>query len=122
MMDTLIQVLVGISAIFLSGLGARTMFAPRSVIELLAIQPDGAAGLNTMRGFLGGLFFGSAILLVIGLVSGATVFFVAVATTMGMVVLGRLLGILIDGFDKRIVVPLVAEIVMVTIFLVGIFS
>ena len=103
------------------GLGAKTMLAPRSMVELLAIQPEGPAGLNTMRGFLGGLFIGSAVLLIAGLATGNTIFFLAVATNMSIVVLGRFLGIVVDGYDKRITVPLVAEIVMVTIF-VGAYS
>jgi hypothetical protein len=32
------------------------------------------------------------------------------------VVVGRLIGIAVDGFDKKVVFPLVLEVVMVTIF------
>ena len=116
MADTVLQGLVGLSCLFLAGLGVRTMFAPRSMIDLLAVEPEGAAGLNTLRGFLGGLFVGSAIVLATGLVTGDTTFFLAVATVMSVVVVGRLLGIAVDGFDRKVVFPLVLEAVMVTIF------
>ena len=69
-----------------------------------------------MRGFLGGLFVGSAIVLATGLATGNATFFLAVATVMSVVVFGRFVGIAVDGFDKKVVFPLVAELVMVMIF------
>ena len=118
-METVLQGLVGLSCLFLVSLGARTMFAPKSMLEILAVQPEGPTGLNTIRGFLGGLMIGSSIVLATGLVTGNTTFFLAVATVMGVVVVGRLVGIAVDGFDKKVVFPLVAELVMVTIFVVA---
>lgn len=118
-MEIVLQVLVAISCLFLVFLGARTMFAPHSMVAIIAIKPEGAAGLNTMRGFLGGLLIGSSIVLTAGLVTGNTIFFLAVATVMGTVIIGRLIGIAIDGFDKKMTFPLIAEIIMVTIFIVA---
>jgi len=118
-METVLQSLVGLSCLFLVGLGARTMFAPKSMFEILAVEPQGGAGLNTIRGFLGGLFIGSSIVLATGLVTGNTTFFLAVAMTMSVVVIGRCIGIAMDGFEKKVVSPLVAEIVMVAVFIVA---
>lgn len=118
-MDTVIQGLVGVSCLFLAGLGVKTMFTPNSMLEILAIKPEGSAGLNTIRGFLGGLTLGSSIVLAAGLVTGSTVFFLAVATIMGTVIIGRLIGIAFDGFDKKVLFPLIAEILMVTIFIIA---
>jgi len=95
------------------------MFAPKSMFEILAVEPQGGAGLNTIRGFLGGLFIGSSIVLATGLVTGNTTFFLAVAMTMSVVVIGRCIGIAMDGFEKKVVSPLVAEIVMVAVFIVA---
>ncbi len=116
-METVLQGLVGLSCLFLAGLGTRTMFTPRKSFEILAVEPETPAGLNTVRGFLGGLFIGSSVVLATGLITGNTTFILAVAMTMSVVVAGRLLGIALDGFDKKVVVPLVAEIVMVTVFI-----
>ena len=118
-MEAVLKGLVGLSCLFLVGLGAKTMFAPKSMVGLLAVQPDGPAGRNTMRGFLGGLFMGSSIVRAPGLATGNTTFFLAVATVMGVGVAGRLLGIAVDGFDKRVLFPLVVELVMVTIFVLA---
>ena len=118
-MAAVLQGLVGLSCLFLVGLGARTMFAPKSMVEILAVEPEGPAGLNTIRGFLGGLFIGSSIVLATGLITGNTTFFLAVAMTMSVVVVGRWVGITVDGFDKKVVFPLVAEMLMVSIFIVA---
>ena len=85
-MEIVLQGLVGLSCLFLVGLGARTMFAPKSMVEILAVVPEGSTGLNTIRGFLGGLFIGSSIVLASGLATGNTTFLLAVATVMGVVV------------------------------------
>ena len=95
------------------------MLVPKSMFAILAVEPQGAAGLNTIRGFLGGLFIGSSIVLATGLVTGNTTFFLAVAMTMSVVVTGRCVGIAMDGFDKRVTFPLVAEIGMVAVFVVA---
>ena len=119
MMDAVLQGLVGLSCLFLVGLGARTMFVPRSMFGILAVKPEGPAGLNTIRGFLGGLFIGSSIVLATGLITGNSTFFLAVAITMSVVVVGRWVGITVDGFDKKVVFPLVAEMLMVSVFVVA---
>ena len=116
-MESVLQGLVGLSCLFLAGLGARSMFSPNSMIEILAVEPEGPAGLNTIRGFLGGLFIGSSVVLATGLATGNTTFFLAVAMVMGVVVVGRLVGIAIDGFDKKVLFPLVLELIMVMVFL-----
>ena len=118
-METLLQGLVGLSCLFLVSLGTRTMFAPKSMLVILDIEPKGQAGFNTMRGFLGGLFIGSSLVLATGLFTGNTTFFLTVAMTMGVVVIGRWVGVAFDGFHKKVAFPLVAEMVMVSIFIIA---
>ena len=117
MLENILRVLIGLSCVFLAGLGAKTMFAPKSMIEILGVAPEGPVALNTIRGFLGGLFIGSSVVLATGLVTGNTTFLLAVAMTMSVVVVGRVVGIIVDGFDKKVVFPLVAEMLMVSIFI-----
>ena len=118
-MEILLKSLVGLSCLFLVGLGARTMFTPKLMLDILDIEPKGQAGFNTIRGFLGGLFIGSSIVLATGLFTGNTTFFMTVAMTMGVVVIGRWVGVALDGFHKKVAFPLVAEMVMVSIFIIA---
>ena len=116
-MELIIQILVGLAALMLTGLGIMSMFAPRKMVGNFAIEPIGTAGLSTIRSVIGGLFLSSVALLAVGLLQGQTILFVAVAAILGVVAIGRLVGIVTDGFDKAVVPPLLVEIVMVTVLL-----
>lgn len=116
-MEIVIQSLVGLAALMLTGLGVMSMFAPRKMVGNFAIEPIGTAGLSTIRSVIGGLFLSSVALLAVGLLQGQTILFVAVAAILGIVAIGRIVGIVTDGFDKAVVPPLLVEIVMVTILL-----
>lgn len=116
-MELIIQTLVGLAALMLTGLGVMSMFAPRKMVSNFAIEPIGTAGLSTIRSVIGGLFLSSVALLAVGLLQGQTILFVAVAAILGIVAIGRLVGIVTDGFDKAVVPPLLVEIVMVTVLL-----
>jgi len=117
MMETILQGLVGLSCLFLAGLGTKTMFAPKSMAGILNVEPETPAGLSTVRGNIGGLFVGCSIVLATGLVTSNKTLFLAVAMIMSVVVVGRLVGIAVDGFDKKVLIPLVAEVIMFSIFI-----
>lgn len=88
------------------------MFAPRRISEAMSIEPGGAQGLNTVRGALGGLFLACVSLIVLGLATGETTWLLAVAVVMGAIIVGRVVGVVLDGFDKAVVPPLVIELVV----------
>lgn len=120
-METLLQILVGLTGLPLLVLGARSMFAPRSMGEPFAITPRGAAGLSTIRSVPGGLFFASVAMLGLGLTTGQTQWFLSVAMVMGAVALGRMVGIVSDGLDKAVLPPLVVELVIGSILVIAHF-
>lgn len=111
-MDTAIQVVLGVFCLPLTVLGLKSMFSPAGMLEDLAVEAKGAAGLNTIRGVVGGLFLASVAMIVLGLVQQETIWFLAAALTMLVPALGRLVGIGADGFDKAVVRPLVAELLI----------
>jgi len=109
------QILVGLATLMLAGLGLMSMFAPRRMVTNFAIEPNGKPGLSTIRSVIGGLFLACVTLLVLGLTTGQTQGFVAVAILMGVVAFGRVVGLVFDGFDKAVVPPLVVEVVIAAI-------
>lgn len=111
-MELALQIVVGVLCLPLSVLGLRSMFKPKGIGEAMAITPEGAAGLSTIRGVLGGFFLASVSMLVLGLATHETIWFLAVAIVMGIAIIGRLVGIVADGFDKAVVPPLVVEVVI----------
>ncbi|NOD62820.1 MULTISPECIES: DUF4345 family protein [unclassified Ruegeria] len=121
-MDTTLNIFVILATIMLSGLGIMSMFAPRRMVANFAIEPVGTAGLSTIRSVIGGLFLASMVLLVIGLTTGQTLGYVAVAILMGVVAVGRIVGILADGFDKAVLPPLVVELVIIAVLLLAYYQ
>ena len=102
----------------LSSLGLMSMFAPRRMIANFAIEPVGTTGLSTIRSVIGRSVSGlSWLMLVIGLTTGQTLGYVAVAILMAVVAVGRIVGILADGFDKAVLPPLVVELVIIAVLL-----
>lgn len=121
-MELTLQILVTLATLMLLGLGTMSMSAPRRMTANFALEPVGTPGLSTIRSVIGGLFLASVALLVNGLLTGETLGFVAVALLMGAVALGRIVGILADGFDKAVVPPLVVELVIASVLLTAHFS
>jgi hypothetical protein len=116
-METALNTLVILATLMLTGLGIMSMFAPRRMVANFAIEPVGTAGLSTIRSVIGGLFLASVALLVIGLTTGQTLGYVAVAILMAVVAFGRVVGILADGFDKAVLPPLVVELVIIAVLI-----
>lgn len=114
-MELTLQIFVGLATLMLLGLGTMSMFAPKRMVSNFAIEPIGTAGLSTIRSVIGGLFLASVAMLTIGLATGQTLGFLAVAILLGVVAFGRIVGIVTDGFDKAIVPPLVVELVIISV-------
>lgn len=121
-METTLNIFVILATLMLSGLGIMSMFAPRRMVANFAIEPVGTAGLSTIRSVIGGLFLASVALLVIGLTTGQTLGYLAVAILMAVVAVGRIVGILADGFDKAVLPPLVAELMIIAVLMTAYYQ
>ncbi len=118
-MKIALKILVGLSALLLLVMGLNAMFAPSGAAAGFGLTPEGALGLSTIRSDLGGMFITGGALLALGVVRGQTLWFLAVALLMGLIALGRLVGFAIDGYDQRLLLPLIFEIVFVVLFVVA---
>ncbi|MCG7588170.1 DUF4345 family protein [Photobacterium sp. OFAV2-7] len=118
-MHTTLQILVGLSTLMLGGLGIMSMFAPQKMVTNFSLEPVGKAGLNTIRSVMGGLFLACVTILALGLTSGKTEGYFFVAVVLIAVAVGRLVGLVLDGFDKAVIPPLVLELVIAGILLLS---
>jgi hypothetical protein len=116
-MALVLKILVGVVALLLALLGVRWMFMPESVAVELGIVLGSAEALNTARGDLGGMFLAAAGLCALGLRSGDGRWLQAVAAVIGCVAVGRLVGIVLDGFSATAGTSIAVEVVMVAILL-----
>jgi len=116
-MERALKILVALIAIPLLIGGAKAMFDPTGLVERLAVQPAGIAGLSTIRGGIGGLLMGSGAMIVVGLVRKNTEWFLAVAVLMAVATLGRVVGLGLDGVVPAAIKPTVIEAVIVAVML-----
>ena len=120
-MDLAMQIIVGVLAVPLFALGARSMFMPANMGDAVGLTPVGTPGLSEIRSVLGGFFFACVAMIIFGLAADETIWFLAVATLMAAAALGRLVGIATDGLDNKVLPPLLIEVVIGGLLLIAHF-
>jgi hypothetical protein len=94
------------------GVGARFFFAPVPTAAEFGITLEGALALNQVRGDIGGVFVGLAIVAVLGLVRREPRYFEAVAICMLGVMTARVVGFIAGGeIHAQNVTAAVAELI-----------
>ncbi len=114
-MQIAIKVVVGLMAALFLVLGVGVMFDPTTAPAQFGVEALGPVGMSTLRGDLGGMFLGSAVMLAWGILRGRTTLFLAVAVLMGAIAFGRSIGFVVDGANPRVITAFVVELVMVVI-------
>jgi len=115
-----LQLTLKISTVLLTliffALGISALVSPATALEgpAFAWSPDGIAGLSAGRGILGGHFLALGLVAVYALLKSEFKLLYVLALSELMIVFGRLVSLGIDGFDQRMLLPLVIEIVMAT--------
>lgn len=92
-----LRFVIGAFALLFLFMGAGFLFDPVGNAASLALTPEGAHGLNTLRGDMAGLFIGSALLLVLGVIRREPAWLLAVALLMVVIACGRVVGFVVDG-------------------------
>lgn len=115
------QLILRILAIFftvillVSGLAAMADPARMAAQDAFAMSPDGVAGLGAMRGVIGGHLLGLALIAAYALLKREYRLLYVIAFLEFVTIVGRLASIGIDGFDPRVLGPIVIEAVIATI-------
>ena len=118
-MKIALKIVVGVISLLLLFLGLGAVIEPSVSATQFGLTPNGIVGLSTLRSDIGGMFVTGGVLLALGLVRGQTLWFLAVALLMGFIALGRLVGFVVDGFDQRLLMPFISEIVFVVVLVVA---
>jgi len=92
------------------------MFMPEVMAAQFNISPIGIHGLSTVRGDLGGLFLGLAVMSFLGLQRPLMLF--AASILLGAVAIGRVFGFLFDGVTSFTVMLCLVEVMLMAIFIV----
>jgi hypothetical protein len=111
-MNKTLKIVILLLCVPLTILGLKAMFVPLSMLVKFGVTSEGITGLNTVRGHLGGTLIAFPIMMIMGLRTKNSAWFLAVAVSMLVVAFGRLVGFAIDGFDQASVPPFIVELVI----------
>jgi len=114
-MQYVIKGLVGLIALLFVVMGVNFLLNPVSAGGGIGLEALTVGGMSSLRGDLGGLFFGSAALLIYGIAKNQVGAFMAVAVYIGVIALCRLLGFANEGSDEASLTAFAAETVFVVI-------
>jgi len=105
-----LKIACGLYAALMAMLGARWWFTFDDMAAEWVVEALGAPGVNNLLADMGGLFFGSAIMIVLGLRRGHSFWLLATALLMAIAAAGRLYGFATQAYVPEVLMPLVIEI------------
>ncbi|MBX3489048.1 MAG: DUF4345 family protein [Parvibaculum sp.] len=109
------RIAAALVGLFSLGAGAMTILSPAEMGEGLGIGALSPLGLNALRADIAAFFLASAVAAGAALFGGRPHWILGAAVLYGLALLGRILGIVVDGVPDGIVQPLVVEFTMVVL-------
>jgi len=116
-MKIVLKVLVALISLLFVVLWLRWMLQPEVMAGEWALAATGPAGINNLRGDIGGLFLTAAVFCGLWLARGNAAWLRAAAVAMCCVIVGRITGLLVEGFNQASLVAAVLEAIFVAVFL-----
>lgn len=114
-MQYVIQGLVLLLVLLFLVMGANFALNPVAAGGGNGLEALDITGMSSLRGDFGGLFLGSALLLIYGLVRRAEGAFLAVALYMGVIALCRIIGFVQEGAGEAALVAFGVEVFIVAL-------
>ena len=114
-MKPYLKVLAALGALPLFFLGFKAMFFPGSMIDMFELTPKATFGFNTIRADLGGLLVGSGAMILIGMWQKNKTWFAATAFMMALLLFGRLISSVADGWTSEAIPAIVVEVYAVIV-------
>jgi len=112
-----LKILCGLYAALLTMLGAQWWFTPDAMATQWLVEPQGPVGANNLIADMGGLFFGSAIMIVLGLWKTQSSWLLATALLMAIAAAGRLFSYATVAYVPETLVPMIFEILSCTLLI-----
>lgn len=119
-MRTVLRVLTVLSGLFFLAIGLAALLAPWRLTGLFALYPLGSAGYNTLRGDFGALFLGLALFTLAGAIRRTARWLAVPALLLGLIVLGRLTSLVLDGAASDSLRSMAIEVVLLVVLLLAI--
>ncbi len=114
-MKVLVRTLSVLIVLMCAFIWVKTLISPVEMAQQLGLQGVGNLGMASIRGDIGGIFFITMVLAGLGLINKGNHWFAAAATVMLGVAIGRITGLIVEGYSEAAIIPLAAEFVMIAI-------
>lgn len=114
-MKQIINILVVLCIIALLLLGAKNMFFPSNTFELYGIELTGALSYNTFRGPISGMLIGSALILLMGLLTKNKTWYQSSLLLVSVILFGRIYSTIVDGWSDAVLSPILVEVFLVIV-------
>lgn len=112
-MQSIFRIIIGLGALLFLAFGAIFMFAPDLLLDMWALDPEGAdnpaLAWSTVRGDLGAFFLTLGAAMAIGVSTGNKTWVQAAMMLLGLVFIGRAVGFAMNGGDQQVYVNMGAE-------------
>lgn len=116
-MKIALKIVVALIALLFLLLWLRWMAEPTVMAAQWALTATDIAGINNLRGDIGGLFLSAAVFCGLWLWRGNAAWLRAAAVAMCCVIVGRLTGLVVDGFNQASMVSAVLEAIFIAVFM-----
>ena len=113
------RIAVALVGLFSLAMGLTALASPVQLGDTLGIGALTPLGLNSLRADLGAFFLASAIASFLALFFSRANWMWGVACLYGLAVLGRFLGVAVDGAPEGIAQPVTVELVLVVLSVYG---
>ena len=113
------KVLAGIAAVAMILSGVNAMFVGGDAWAMFALEPIGPEGASTIRADIAGMFLTSGVVTAVGLYQKRPDFLTVIGVMMILIAVGRVAGIVLDGYAQQPFVFMIVEFVLAAILLMG---
>lgn len=110
---------VALVGLFSLAMGVMAFASPVQLGEMLGLGPLSPMGVNSLRADLGALFLAGGLASLLALFAGRAQWMWGVAVLYGLAVVGRVLGVVLEGAPEGVAQSIAVELVLVGLSVLG---
>jgi len=115
LMLLLLKILLGLIGAILLYLSANWMFSPQKIMRQHDLESSSATGYNFIRGDIGGILLAGTIFIGLFLYHGREYWLYPGVIIISTVILGRVIGLIIDGHSKKGIQAIIVEVIIISL-------
>lgn len=113
------RIVVALAGLFSLAMGVMAFASPTEAGQALGLGALSPLGLNALRADIGSFFLTAALACIVALFANKPSALWAAASLYGVAVIGRFIGVIVDGAPEGVAQPIIVELVMVAFLVFG---